>query len=310
MPETVNHPGQFIKPCPCSPQTVSCGYTNINLHTGCPFDCSYCILQLYLPDKRPVFFGNTDQAAAELRRLARTQPALRIGSGELADSLADPQTDRLVPFLFDLLTDLPEVVFELKTKSARIQSLLERPPLSNLVVAWSLNPKEIIDREEAGTASLHQRLLAIQALIAHGYKVAVHFDPLILTPDWPSLYRDLVERLLDVLPESRLAWWSLGALRFPAGLRRHIFAHRESRLFDGELIRGYDEKYRYLRPLRQELFLTLRSFIQARLGGIAPLYLCMEDRAMWGSVFPELPPDSEAINYRLYRRVVSGPTTS
>jgi len=295
----------FIKKCPCSPQTVACGYYNINLHTGCPFDCSYCILQEYLPDKKAHFFSELDPAGSELRSAHEKIPELRIGTGELADSLADPRTDRLLPFLFRMTTELPGVVLELKTKSARIGALLKRPPQPNIVIAWSMNPQKIITQEEAFTASLGQRLEALRAVCEHGYMVAIHFDPLILLPGWPDLYRDLVDQIFSVLTPDRLAWWSLGALRFPSGLRNHIFQHRDSRLFEGELIKGYDEKYRYLRPLREELFLTLRSLIESRLGSIAPLYLCMEDEAMWRRVFPELPPETEAINRRLYRRVIT-----
>lgn len=295
----------FIKHCPCSPQTVSCGYYNINLHTGCPYDCSYCILQLYLPDKNAHFIPSLDEAETELRAVAETLPELRIGTGELADSLADPQTDLLLPFMFRMTQELPRVVLELKTKSDRVEALLKRPAQPNIVVAWSLNPEEIVNQEETGTASLGQRLEALRKTAQHGYKVAIHFDPLILAPNWQQLYRELCERIFRILPIDRLAWWSLGALRFPSGLRRHIFRHADSRLFEGELIRGYDEKYRYLRPLREELFLTLRSCIEPELGSADPLYLCMEDEEMWRRVFPELPAETGAINRRLHRRVIT-----
>ncbi len=299
------HLGPFIKDCPCSPSTIACGYYNINLHTGCPYDCSYCILQLYLPSKTSLFFSNFTDSARELRLLAQYRTELRIGTGELADSLADPQSDDLMPFFFSLMAELPKTVLELKTKSNRVTALLKQPFQPNIVVGWSLNPHEIISREEKHTATLDQRLKAMKAVTDKGYKTAIHFDPIILTPGWQVLYQELVEQIFAVLSPEQIAWWSLGALRFPAGLRTHIFRHHDSRLFEGELVKGYDDKYRYLRPLREELFQTLRSIIQARLGTNEPLYLCMEDEAMWRRIFPEHEPMPEAINRRLYNRVLT-----
>jgi len=299
-----NHPGQFIKHCPCSPQTIACGYYNINLHTGCPYDCSYCILQLYLPSKASHFFDKLYDAEEELRAITQNTSALRIGTGELADSLADPQCDQLIPPLFKIISNFPEIVLELKTKSSRINAILKQPFQANIVIGWSLNPPQIIEREEQFTASLPDRLKAMKALLSRGYKIAIHFDPLIITADWPKQYKSLVEQICAILPVNQLAWWSLGALRFPSGLRPHIFKHTASRLFEGELIKGYDDKYRYLRPLRENLFLTLRAFIETQIGTIDPLYLCMEDEAMWQRVFPEFEPGSERINHRLYQRVI------
>lgn len=304
MNSPTRHTGAFIKHCPCSPQTVSCGYHNINLHTGCPYDCSYCILQLYLPTKASTFFSNLGDARRELETMAGNTPQLRIGTGELADSLADPRVDSLIPFLYDLMAEYPHVVLELKTKSARVQPVLDRPSPGNIVIAWSMNPHEIIAREEAGTAPLAERLEALSAVVERGYPVAIHFDPLIITPDWKALYQTVTDQICARIPLPQLAWWSLGALRFPSGLRSHIFRHQDSRLFEGELIRGYDDKYRYLRPLREDLFLTVRSFIEKHLETVDPLYLCMEDETMWHRIFPELDPRPEAINLRLYKRVL------
>ena len=80
--------GNFIKHCPCSPETVPCGYYNLNLHTGCNFGCSYCILQAYLETKDPIFYTNIDDMERELEAFAPDHPYLRIGTGELSDSLA------------------------------------------------------------------------------------------------------------------------------------------------------------------------------------------------------------------------------
>ena len=292
--------GGFVKNCPCSPEAVSCGYYNMNLHTGCPFSCTYCILQSYLESKDPVFYTNLDQAREELRNAKKSMKNLRISTGELSDSLAYEQESNYSEKIINILTDFPEIVFEFKTKSANVENLLNIKPLKNIVVSWSLNPQKIIDLEEHNTASLNERLDAMRRVQEAGYKVGIHFDPIIITDNWKEEYRALIKKISGIVSPGNIAWWSLGALRFPEELKEHIFKYKDSKLFTGELIKGYDGKYRYFKPIRTELFQFVRDEIYKSISPDAPLYLCMEDNEMWHDIFPDLNPDPDIINKYLY----------
>lgn len=58
------------------------------------------------------------------------------------------------------------VNMEIRTKSGNIQSLLDLGFVpKNTEIAFSLNPQELIDRYESGTASLRQRYQAINTLL-------------------------------------------------------------------------------------------------------------------------------------------------
>jgi spore photoproduct lyase len=294
--------GAFVKHCPCSPGAVACGYFNLNLQTGCPFACSYCILQAYLENKdQGVFYTNYDDLETELGKFLAGKKDVRIGSGELSDSLAYESVRPGAARVLELFRNFPRTVFEFKTKATQVQALLgvkEVP--KNIVVSWSLNPPRLIRGEELRTPSLARRLQALTAVQDKGFKIGIHFDPLILFPDWQKHYRELIRRLATVIRTERLAWWSLGALRFPPELKRHIFKHRGSQLFWGELIQGRDGKYRYFTPLRLELFRFVRDEIKKQLPREVPLYLCMEDAATWREIIPEIPATEEAINDYLY----------
>jgi spore photoproduct lyase len=304
MVEFKQFKGDFVKRCPCSPETVSCGYYNLNLHTGCPFDCSYCILQTYLESKKPVFYTNLTDFENEFQNFLPNKNKVRIGTGELSDSLAyDDETQYSIKIL-NLIKRYPRVVFEFKTKSKEIKNLINFPTvLKNVVVGWSLNPREIIAREEYKTPGLNSRLKAISAVLNRGYMIAVHFDPIIFTKNWKVLYQDLVKSVADVIQPAKIAWWSMGALRFPAALRKHIFSWPDSNLFAGELIKGYDNKYRYFKPLRMEMFNYIKKLINSRISKEVPLYLCMEDEETWKAILPEIEPKPEVINEYLYDRV-------
>jgi len=299
--ESINK-GAFIKHCPCSPGAVPCGYFNLNLQTGCPFDCSYCILQAYLEDKtQAVFYTNWTDLEAELQKFLTMNKEVRIGTGELSDSLAYESIYPTAVRILELFRRFPETAFEFKTKATFLKPLLAVKEIpENIVVSWSLNPTPIIKNEELLTPTLPRRLQAIKVIQDKGYKIGIHFDPLILFPNWQKHYRELIRRLAMVIRPERVAWWSLGALRFPPALKRHIFNHPKSQLFWGELIQGSDGKYRYFKPLRLELFHFVRDEIKKQLTGEVPLYLCMEDTATWQEVFPEIPASAGKINHYLY----------
>jgi spore photoproduct lyase len=294
--------GAFVKHCPCSPGSVPCGYFNLNLQTGCPFDCSYCILQAYLESKdQGVFYTNYNDLETELRNFLAGKKNVRIGSGELSDSLAYEIVRPGAARVLQLFRNFPETVFEFKTKATHVQPLLAVKEIpKKIVVSWSLNPTPIIKNEERLTPPLYRRLQAVAAVQSKGYKIGIHFDPLILFPNWQKHYRELIRRLAAVIRPERVAWWSLGALRFPPSLKKHIFRHSDSRLFWGELIQGQDGKYRYFKPLRLELFSFVRDEIKKWVTGEIPLYLCMEDIATWQEIFPEITAQEEAINHCLY----------
>lgn len=293
--------GQFIKHCPCTPDVVSCGYYNMNLHTGCPYCCSYCILQAYLETKEAIYFTNFEDMERELVEASQTLEYLRIGTGELSDSLAlDPQTNYSQKILA-IFEKFPEILFEFKTKSTHVENILNyEKKLKNIVMAWSLNPREVIEREELLTPDLFSRLKAIEKVQKRGYKVSIHFDPIVFLKEWKSAYLDLIKAISRVIDPSRIAWWSLGALRFPYSLREYIFKHRDSRLFEGELIKGHDGKYRYFKPLRLELFHYTKQHIRSLISQEVPLYLCMEDKEVWQEILPHLLPEEAAVNKYLY----------
>src|SRR5690242_17353412 len=94
----------FLMACPAgSAEFACCGYLVLVLASNCPMDCSYCFLQEYLADN-PGFqvYANYTDAFDELERVYRRSSGhpLRVGTGELADSLA---FDRITGMSADLV---------------------------------------------------------------------------------------------------------------------------------------------------------------------------------------------------------------
>ncbi len=276
--------GAFVKRCPCTPRYIGCNYYIINAIWNCPLDCSYCILQLYLAGMPITIFVNRDDLWRELdlflgRREGRF---VRLGTGELADSLAlDPLTRTAGEFV-SYFRKRPSAVFELKTKTDHIGGIRRSEAAENIVVSWSLNSEPVAAAEEKGTPPVAERIKAARRVAALGFPVGFHFDPLILRPGWEEDYAAVIEQLLRSVAVSRIRWISLGSLRFPRALKPIIEKRfPASKIVYEELVPGKDRKLRYFKPLRLGLYRRVVELIRYFGGQRIPLYFCMEDAEAW-----------------------------
>ena len=283
--------GPFIKPCPCSPQTRRCGYYFINIGLGCPIDCSYCFLQGFLQTSFPVLYVNFDDLLAELQNLdstlQRQGQKIRMGTGEMTDSLVFEPLTHYGQYLANCFRRFPHLILELKTKSLFSDELLARP-IANVVLAWSLTPDPIAQREEPLAPTTDERISAAARAVAAGHRVGFHFDPIIAGSDWQQDYWQTVDKLFQKVAESAIAWISLGTFRIFPSLRDVIRTrHPQSRTLHQELVVGYDGKLRYFKKQRVEIYRQMAAWITAAGGESVPVYLCMESHEVWHRVFPD-----------------------
>jgi spore photoproduct lyase len=200
-------------------------YYSLDLISNCHLECTYCILQSYL-ENNPVItiFTNVEEILERLAdHLAQLPAGSVIGTGKIADSLAldgiSEHTKYLVPFFARFNVGAhghAPLRLELKTKSDQIQNLLGLDHGGRTVVSWSMNPPEIIAREEFKTASFEERLAAALLVSEAGYPVGFHFDPVIAHEGWRENYRRATDRIFESVPPEKIAWMSVGTLRFPA----------------------------------------------------------------------------------------------
>jgi len=280
--------GRSFKPFPESQPYLSCDYYSLHVAEGCDLECSYCILQSYLTNPMLTIYVNLEEILEKLQSVLKQNPDqfFRIGTGQLADSLSLEPITGFAEILVPFFARQENALLELKTKSTHIETLLDLDPQDRTVVSWSMNSRKVQQEEEHKCASIDERIEAAKKIVAvPGYRVGFHFDPVIDYPGWEADYEEVVRDIFRVIPEEKIAWISLGCLRFMPNLKP-IMQNRfpKSKLPLAEWITGMDGKMRYFKPRRIEIYKRMVQFIRNR-APHAALYLCMETPEIWRHVF-------------------------
>ncbi len=281
----------FLMACPAgSSKFACCGYLVLTLASNCPMDCSYCFLQEYLADN-PGFqvYANFADSFDELDRLVESAPgrSFRVGTGELADSLAFDSITGISRELVEFFAARESLTLELKTKTDEIENLIGLDPRGRVLVSWTLSSDAVYRSSENRTASPSARIAAARAVLDAGYRVAFHFDPLIAYPGAERDYARLIDELLDSVPAKKIAFISMGGLRMTPRLRgiaRDRFP-RDPMLCNEDVLAS-DGRFRTFTPLRLKLYRTLAERFR-KAGAEIPSYLCMEPASIHERVFGE-----------------------
>ena len=289
--------GQHFKVCPgTSEPYICCNYWTLHQATNCPYDCTYCILQYYLNNPLLTVFSNLDDLLDMIRvRIEQESDRFfRVGTGELADSLALDDVSLAGPELIRFAAKQSNMILELKTKSDKVDHLLETQHRGRTVISWSLNPQNIISKHEFRAADFKSRMAALEKVQTAGYMTGFHFDPLLIEGNWEKNYEKLISDLFDHADPKRIAWISIGSLRFPPEMGEKVKSKfPQTDLLNGEMIRGNDNKQRYFKPLRIEVCKHIYDCLQRYGGDDLFIYFCMEDADVWEQVMG-FAPDSNA----------------
>ena len=294
--------GHAFKSCPgYSEDSLCCNYFTLDLVENCPFECTYCILQAFLNKPMITVHANLEEILENLKnRISnRNGQLFRVGTGEHSDSLALDPFLRISPPLIRFFSHLSNAVLELKTKSDHVDHLLDLPHGGKTVIAWSLNPEVIVEQEEHKTARLDERLSAARKASVAGYKIGLHFDPMLHFEGWEREYPRLVEQVFDYVSPERIAWMSIGTLRCLPMLKP-IVEDRfpSSRIFLGELFQSNDGKLRYLKIIRQDMIRLMQQELQKHAPKV-PNYICMDKPSVWKNSMTFQPVNTSELEAKL-----------
>jgi len=299
-----HYKGRFLRHCPGTRHYHCCGYRILHIGENCPLSCSYCILQAYFQDRVLKVWANQTDLFTELEQAfqERPQQRWRIGTGEFTDSLTLEPLTAYSRDLVSFLNTYPQACLELKSKVVDLSWMDQVLRPDRVLPAWSMNAPTIQEQEEGGSASLEERLQAARHCAQAGFRVCLHFDPVIWHPGWEQGYERTVEMIADYLRPTDVAYISLGSLRFMPELKARITAnHPDCRYIHQEFVTGLDNKQRLLRPLRVRQLRHLAAAL--RQAGFSGLYMCMESDEVWSAVLHCTPRDLGGLGPYLMQRV-------
>ena len=186
---------------------------------NCIYHCDYCYLQGMYPSGHVVVFVNLDDYFKELEQLLQQHPVYLCISYD-TDLLALESRFGFVKRWLLFASKHSNLSLEIRTKSGNPQVFKELAKLyedstlrQQIIFAWTVSPKTIIETIEHGSASLSLRLKALRSAKEAGFSVRLCFDPMIYHNNWKSSYKELISTIFSEIPANFLFDVSIGVFR-------------------------------------------------------------------------------------------------
>ena len=145
----------------------------------------------------------------------------------------------------------------LPTKFDMVDSLLNLDHKRKVIIRMSVNPNKIIQEIELGTSSLDNRITAVNKLCEADYPIGLLIAPVIMIPNWETLYTELLSKL-----ESKLSKKAKKSIFIEIIFMTYSYIHRAINqeafinaidLYDKDLMTGRGRgKYCYKQDLRNQ----------------------------------------------------------
>ena len=171
--------------------------------SGCIAACMYCYLVCnYNKCSYLRLFVNREKMLDKIIKTANKSEndyVFEIGSN--SDLILENTITNNLVWTIENFRSSPKGKITFPTKFDMVDSILDINHQGKVIIRMSVNPEEIINRVEFGTARLNYRIDAINKLVEAGYKVGIIVAPIILIDNWKILYTDLFKILSENLTE-------------------------------------------------------------------------------------------------------------
>ena len=119
-----------------------------------------------------------------------SQFPLSINISEYSDVVGLDHITNILDELMQLVHKDPEFRIRFRTKASNIHNLLKYDGKNQVKITFGLNTEYVINKYEKGTASLSERIAAINALLQRGgYEVEIAVEPIIKYDGYEDDYR-------------------------------------------------------------------------------------------------------------------------
>lgn len=272
--------GQLLKLAPDAYGTAGDPHYYFIHAYNCIYECQYCYLQGYFNSPDIVLFINHEEILAEMQETLSKHPGKRVWfhAGEFSDSLALSHFTGEVDLYYEFCKKNPDAFIELRTKSVNTKEIEKLTPLPNFITSFSLSPKDMARRVDVKTPALDGRLRAMKGLLDRGFRIAAHFDPIIFEDAFREKYEELLSTMESLGLTKELQYLSLGVVRFTKEVYREAEKnYPDSLIHSGPMVKSFDGKVRYHRPMRMWMMNTVKELALKYNVPAEGIYLCMEE---------------------------------
>ena len=245
---------------------------------NCIYECQYCYLQGHFKNPDLVIFVNYEDIIKEMSRLCQHDPnPVWFHAGEFSDSLALSHLTQELSLYWEFISKNENAFFELRTKSVNIKEVLKQTPHPRIVTSFSLSPQRATKELDLKTPPASSRVEAMKKLSERGFKIGVHFDPIVFTQDYEAEYEQLVEDLRKQGLLQEIEYISIGVVRFSKDAF-DVFARNypASSILRSPLRKESKDKVKYSKELRFQILSSLENMLVEKGYSKEKIYWCME----------------------------------
>lgn len=195
---------------------------------NCFFNCKYCYLQWTFKNRFPVFFLNYEDMQKEISNQIEKERnnwfngQITFYASNYTDLLATENISHFHEKILPFCESLPDnVLIETRTKSNNITTLLNyaknlkwNSPTQKMEIAFSLSPRTIAQNYELWTATLDEKIEAINKLLEAWFRVWLRFLPLLPVDNFQQIYSDFLDEVIDKLNINKVASIAIAPLIF------------------------------------------------------------------------------------------------
>ena len=248
--------------------------------SGCTAMCMYCYLVCnYNKCAYLRLFVNREQMLEKIIKTSeKSDRELTFEIGSNSDLILENTITNNLVWTIENFTQTKKGKLTLPTKFDMVDDILGLEHNKKIIIRMSVNPDEIINKVEFGTARLKERIVAINKLADADYEIGILIAPVIFVENWKNLYLELIKILSETLNENtkRKIFFEIIFMTYSYvhnAINTEAFPNAIN-LFNKDLMRGRGKgKYMYKDELRKDGDKFFREQIKKYFGNTEILYI-------------------------------------
>ncbi len=248
--------------------------------SGCTAMCMYCYLVCnYNKCAYLRLFVNREQMLEKIIKTSeKSDRELTFEIGSNSDLILENTITNNLVWTIENFAQTKKGKLTLPTKFDMVDDILGLEHNKKIIIRMSVNPDEIINKVEFGTARLKERIVAINKLADADYEIGILIAPVIFVENWKNLYLELIKILSETLNENtkRKIFFEIIFMTYSYvhnAINTEAFPNAIN-LFNKDLMRGRGKgKYMYKDELRKDGDKFFREQIKKYFGNTEILYI-------------------------------------